>query len=77
MSLDLDRIAKSAGRLELSGAPEGFDALAAADIARARKGVTLFVARDGARASAFADALAFFDSALPVLRIPSWDCLPY
>ena len=75
--MDLDRIAKSPGRLELSGAPEGFDALAAADIARARKGVTLFVARDGARATAFADALAFFDSTLPVLRIPSWDCLPY
>ena len=75
--MDLDRIAKSAGRLDLSGAPEGFDALAAADIARARKGVTLFVARDGARATAFADALAFFDNELPVLRIPSWDCLPY
>jgi transcription-repair coupling factor (superfamily II helicase) len=75
--LDLDRIAKAPGRLELAGAPEGFDALATAGIARARKTPTLFVARDGARATAFADALAFFDAELPVLRFPSWDCLPY
>jgi len=75
--LDLDRIVKAPGQLELAGAPEGFDALAAAAIARTRKSVTLFVARDGARATAFADALAFFDPELPILRLPSWDCLPY
>ena len=75
--MDLDRIVKAPGPLELASAPEGFDALAAAAIARARKSATLFVARDGARATAFADALGFFDPSLPVLRIPSWDCLPY
>ena len=75
--MDLDRIVKAPGQLELAGAPEGFDALAAAAIARTRKSVTLFVARDGARATAFADALAFFDPELPILRLPSWDCLPY
>jgi len=75
--LDIARIAKAPGRLELAGAPEGFDALAVADLARARKGVVVFVARDAARAGAFADCLAFFDPELEVLRIPSWDCLPY
>ena len=75
--MDLSRIAKGAGRLELSGAPEGFDALAIADIARARRGPTVFVARDGTRADGFVGALGFFDPELPVLRLPAWDCLPY
>jgi transcription-repair coupling factor (superfamily II helicase) len=75
--LDLTRIAKTPGRLDLVGAPEGFDALVAADIARARKGVVAFVARDGARATAFEGCLAFFAPDVPVLTIPSWDCLPY
>jgi transcription-repair coupling factor (superfamily II helicase) len=75
--LDISRIAKSPGALELAGAPEGFDALVVADVARARKGVVVFVARDGARANAFADGLAFFAPEIETLRIPSWDCLPY
>jgi transcription-repair coupling factor (superfamily II helicase) len=75
--LDIARIARSPGALELAGTPEGFDALVVADVARARKGVVVFVARDGARAGAFADCLAFFAPETPVLRIPSWDCLPY
>ena len=37
----------------------------------------MFVARDGARASAFADALGFFAPEIEVLRFPAWDCLPY
>jgi transcription-repair coupling factor (superfamily II helicase) len=75
--LDLSRIAKAPGRLDFAGAPEGFDALVVADIARARKGVVVFVARDGARATAFEGGLAFFAPDLPVLTVPSWDCLPY
>ena len=85
--MDVARIAKAAGRLELIGAPEGFDALVAADLARAHAaaahtgeaggGLVLFAARDGARADAFAGALAFFAPELKTLRFPSWDCLPY
>jgi transcription-repair coupling factor (superfamily II helicase) len=37
----------------------------------------VFVARDGARLSAFADAFGFFAPNVEVLRFPSWDCLPY
>ena len=40
-------------------------------------GAVLFVARDGPRATAFAEALAFFAPELPVMQLPSWDCLPY
>jgi len=74
---DLKHVAKADGRLDLTGAPEGFDALVMADIARARGGLTMFVARDGGRASAFIDAMRFFAPELPVLQFPSWDCLPY
>ena len=74
---DLKRIATAPGRLDLMAAPEGFDALVMADIVRARGGLTAFIARDAARASAFADGLRFFAETVDVLRIPSWDCLPY
>ncbi len=74
---DFKRIAQREGDLELTGAPEGFDALAVADIARARGGLSVFVARDGGRASAFVDALRFFAPEIEVLLFPSWDCLPY
>ena len=75
--MDLSRIAAAKGRLDLASAPEGFDALVAADMARARQDATLFIARDSSRADAFQGAMAFFDPALPVLRFPAWDCLPY
>ncbi len=75
--MDVTGIAKGRGRIDLAGAPEGFDAMVLADLARAHKGVVVFVARDGQRANDFADALRFFDAGLEQLRIPSWDCLPY
>ncbi|MGH7023942.1 MAG: transcription-repair coupling factor, partial [Caulobacteraceae bacterium] len=68
---------RAPGALELTGAPEGFDALVMADICRARGGLSLFAARDGSRAQAFAEAMAFFAPETEVLDFPSWDCLPY
>ena len=77
MSADLAKLAKGKGRIDLSGAPEGFDAMAVADLARAHQGLTVFVARDGPRATDFAEALRFFDPKLESVVFPSWDCLPY
>ena len=74
---DLKRIAAAPGRLDLTGAPEGFDALAVTDMVKARGGLSIFVARDTARASAFIDALGFFAREVVVHRLPNWDCLPY
>jgi transcription-repair coupling factor (superfamily II helicase) len=74
---EMRRVADDPGRLDLVGAPEGFDALVMADIVRARKGLSVFVARDGARLSAFADAFRFFAPEVEVLTFPAWDCLPY
>jgi transcription-repair coupling factor (superfamily II helicase) len=71
------RVADDPGRLDLVGAPEGFDALAMADIVKARGGLSVFAARDGSRLSAFVDAFRFFAPAVELLTFPSWDCLPY
>jgi len=76
-SAQLRRVAEDPGRLDLVGAPEGFDALVMADVVKARKGLSVFVARDAARMSAFAEAFGFFASNVEVLTFPSWDCLPY
>src|SRR5437868_11266785 len=73
----LRRVAEDPGRLDLVGAPEGFDALVMADIVKARKGLSVFVARDGTRLSAFVDAFRFFAQGVGILSFPAWDCLPY
>jgi transcription-repair coupling factor (superfamily II helicase) len=77
MTSDLTKLVKGKGRIDLMGAPEGFDAMVVADLARAHKGLTVFVARDGPRATDFAEALRFFDPKLERVVFPSWDCLPY
>jgi len=73
----LRRVAEDPGRLDLVGAPEGFDALVMADLVKARKNLSVFVARDGARLSAFVDAFRFFAPDVEVAIFPAWDCLPY
>ena len=67
---------RTPGRLDVYGAPEGADAMAVADAARARGGLVVHVARDGTRAAAMRQALRFFAPELPVLDYPAWDCLP-
>ncbi|MEQ1929322.1 MAG: transcription-repair coupling factor [Parvularculaceae bacterium] len=65
------------GALEIYGAPEGADAMAIAEAASIRAAEVLFIARDGARAAATAEALRFFAPSMPVVEYPAWDCLPY
>jgi transcription-repair coupling factor (superfamily II helicase) len=74
---DMKAVANDSGALTLGSAPEGYDALLMADIARARSGLTLFIARDGGRAQAFIDAMRFFAPEMECVLLPSWDCLPY
>jgi transcription-repair coupling factor (superfamily II helicase) len=61
----------------VGGAPEGFDARLVADLAAQAGAPVLHVARDDRRAAAMGDALKVLAPALPVLRFPAWDCLPY
>ena len=73
----LDYIAKTDGRLTVSGAPAGFDAYLATEAARRRNGLVLFVAADEPLADAFTATVAFFAPSLRMLPFPAWDCLPY
>ncbi|MCI0467116.1 MAG: transcription-repair coupling factor, partial [Beijerinckiaceae bacterium] len=84
---DLKRIVASLAKgrpLTLSSVADGFDAFCVADLARAlakeagSSAVALVhVARDGRRARAFAEALAFAAPDIEVLDFPAWDCQPY
>ncbi len=73
----LSYIAKHEGRFAVTGAPGGYDAYLAAEAARRRKGLVLFVASDDAAERCALDALAFFAPDIAVLDFPAWDCLPY
>lgn len=64
-------------------APDGFDALLVADLARAAvskrhdsAGVA-FIARDAQRLAAMERAFAFMAPDLELLTFPGWDCQPY
>ncbi len=73
----IDYIAKTDGRLTVSGAPAGYDAWLATEAARRRGGLVLFIASDEAQAEAFAAAATFFAPGIRQLAFPAWDCLPY
>ncbi|MFN7286504.1 MAG: transcription-repair coupling factor, partial [bacterium] len=72
------------GHLTLAQTPDGLDALALADIARAltarlrdRPAVLMHIARDGPRSAAMEAALGFVGPEIEVLSFPAWDCQPY
>jgi transcription-repair coupling factor (superfamily II helicase) len=75
--LGLEKI--RSGAVTVDGVADGFEPFVLARIAAeaAPDGPVLFVARDGLRLPAMAEALAFADPGLPVLELPAWDSLPY
>ncbi len=70
-------IARAHGALDVSGAPEGYDAFVAAEAARRLNELVLFIAADDARAAGALECARFFAPDLQVLDFPAWDCLPY
>ena len=74
---DLQRIINSHGGLTLASVPSGFAPLLLADLTRAAKARTLFIAPDDTAMRAAADAVPFFAPELEILQLPAWDCLPY
>jgi transcription-repair coupling factor (superfamily II helicase) len=74
---DLQKIISARSPLTLSSVPSGFAPLLLADLARAAKGRTLFIAPDDAAMRAVADAIPCFAPELEILQLPAWDCLPY
>ncbi|HEY5049107.1 MAG TPA: transcription-repair coupling factor [Rhizomicrobium sp.] len=73
----LTTIARADGRFAVTGAPEGYDGYLAAEAAKRRKGLVVFLAADDLHASAALDALRFFGPDISSLYFPAWDCLPY
>ena len=66
------------GRVELSGVPQGLDAMLLPKVsAELADRVLVHVALDDQRLSVLADQLEFFASHLETVRFPAWDCLPY
>lgn len=67
------------GLAVVDGVPDGYEAFALATSAAelAPDAPIVFVARDGQRLPAIAEALAFAAPELPVVELPAWDCLPY
>ncbi len=63
--------------LTVTQIPDGMEGEVLAALAAASGAPVVFVARDGARLKAAEQSLAFFDPALPVIRLPGWDCMPY
>jgi transcription-repair coupling factor (superfamily II helicase) len=74
-------ILEHAGRLTVSGVPEGADALLLGQLIhqqnKSEPRLFLHIARDDARLFALRDALSFFVPDCEVLTFPAWDCLPY
>jgi len=72
-------VAKIAGAktpVTLAGVPQGMEALALAELARA-VGPLAHIISDGQRMADLEQNLAFFAPDIPVLTLPGWDCLPY
>ena len=74
--IDLQRITTSRNALTLASVPQGFAPLLLADLTRAAKARTLYIAPDEAAMRAIADAVPFFAPELEILILPGWDCLP-
>ena len=67
-----------AGRITISGAPEGHDAFVLGGlVARDTVASLLHICRDDGRLARAAAALAFFQPGIEVIALPAWDCLPY
>ncbi len=76
LNIQFDNRLASGKRLEVAGAPPGVDAGVLAALLRHGHDV-IHVARDDARVSVLAEALAFAGARATVLNFPAWDCLPY
>ena len=63
--------------INLSGAPDGFDANILSNFITEKQKSIIFVARDDKRLDLMRKSLWFFSPNIPVLNFPSWDCLPY
>jgi transcription-repair coupling factor (superfamily II helicase) len=65
------------GKIILEGASSGVDALILSESIKKNGGQMVYVATDDQAAQKFANGLLFFAPDTEILKLPSWDCLPY
>lgn len=65
--------------ITLDGVASGYEPFALFKIANeiGKTQPIMFVARDGQKLDDLTRALGFIEAQMPVLQLPSWDCLPY
>ena len=65
--------------LSFDGVVSGYEPFAIYKIAAeiGGKGPILYIARDGQKLDDLTHALSFIEPQMPVVQLPSWDCLPY
>ena len=74
---DFSRILAAKAPLTLAAIARGAQPLVLADLARAAKACTVFIAPDEAAMRAICDTAGFFAPELEIIEFPAWDCLPY
>ena len=70
-------LVETQGTLQIGGAPEGYQPMVLADLARLAGERVVYIARDASAAAAMRNMLAFFAPDLAQVHIPAWDCLPF
>jgi transcription-repair coupling factor (superfamily II helicase) len=73
----LQTVISASAPLALAGVPAGFIPPFLADIARAVRGTTVFIAADEAAMRSIAQTATWFAPELEAITFPAWDCLPY
>ena len=68
----LSKILLSSRRFELTGVPEGLDALHLGELAQEAPGWLVHIARDEARMAALAEGIKFFAPNTQILKLPAY-----
>ena len=77
INAQIEKLISHEGRLAVGGAPEGYQPLVLADMARLEGDRLVYIARDASAATAMRNMLGFFAPDITTLYLPAWDCLPY
>ena len=77
INAQIEKLISHEGRLAVGGAPEGYQPLVLADMARLEGDRLVYIARDASAATAMRNMLGFFAPDIATLYLPAWDCLPY
>ena len=77
INAQIEKLISHKGRLAVGGAPEGYQPLVLADMARLEGDRLVYIARDASAATAMRNMLGFFAPDIATLNLPAWDCLPY